>query len=220
MEWSRQTTLCREPRVRNALGLHPWCLSNLDPQAWRSTLEEAFQTLPGVWGESLVAVGECGLDRSKAELKGCFEQQLEAFKTQLQWAGILELPVIVHSVKATAKTYELLAEFTPKRGGVLHSFSGPREMIPRFLELGMSFSYSGNLSLSEKVRDCLRATPSDRLLWETDGPNGRGFGKVSGPQNLPKVVELASRILGKSVEWCRSVHNENMTGLFRIQEIT
>lgn len=222
-EWPRQTVLAQQGRVKNALGLHPWCIEDPECDLLLGLLEEAFRTLPVRWGSSLVAVGECGLDRSSARLRSTFELQLELFTLQLKWASKLNLPVIVHSVRAIGKTLEVLRVRALPKGGVLHSYIGPPEMVPRFAELGMSFSYSGTLAISEKARKSLRVTPPERLLWETDGPLGKGLapkGLSSGPQDLPKVLELASQILGKSKEWCRSVHSENMASLFGIQEIT
>lgn len=222
-EWPRQTLLARDSRVRNALGVHPWCITGADSDRRRARLEEAFQTLPALWGQSLVAVGECGLDRSRPDFKESFELQIELFSVQLEWAHKLELPVIVHSVRATGQTLEMLRDHAPPKGGVLHSYLGSPETVPAYLELGMRLSYSGTLEFSEKARRSLLVTPEERLLWETDGPFGKGLleaGRPVGPQNLPKVVELASQILGKSKEWCWSAHSENMADLFGIQEIT
>lgn len=221
--WERQEQLIAEPRVRNALGLHPWAIAELPPEVAVDVLNSAFDRLPSAWGDSLVAVGECGLDRSRAELKALFPLQVEVFDLHLQWAGKLELPVIVHCVQALGPTLTALQARPCPRGGVMHSYGGPPEMIAPLTELGMHFSYSGNLVTSKKARESLLATPHDRLLWETDGPYGKGLegGALPvAPHCLPQVVVFASQILGKSIEWCWSVHNENMAGLFNIQETT
>lgn len=221
--WDRQEQLATDPRVRQALGLHPWALAGLDPDSVMELVDSAFGERPSRWGAGLVAVGECGLDRARTELKALFPLQIEVFDLHLRWAQKLQLPIIVHSVQAIGATLEALKARPCPRGGVMHSYGGPPEMIARFAELGMYFSYSGNLNLSKKARESLLATPRDRLLWETDGPYGKGLdgGTLAvGPQCLPQVVVFASQILGKSIEWCWSVHNENMASLFHIQETT
>ena len=222
LEWPRQLLLSQRPGVRNALGVHPWSLTErkLTPI---DQLEESFLSFAESLGRNLVAVGEFGLDRSRAEFKECFAAQTNLFRAHLRWADKLHLPVIIHSVRALGKTLELLQLSPPGKGGVLHSYAGPPEMVDSFSSLGLYFSYSGNLKTSAKARESLKRTSPERILFETDGPFSKGLGvgnEAVGPHHLPEVLETASQILGKSVEWCWSVHDENTERLFRIQETT
>ncbi|CAI5457927.1 unnamed protein product [Closterium sp. Yama58-4] len=59
-------------------------------------------------------------------------------------------------------------------GVVLHSFNGPPEMLPALTSLNAFFSFS-RLSASSpphKLAHLLRQVPLDRLLLETDSPDG------------------------------------------------
>lgn len=217
-EWARQERLAKLDGVVNALGIHPWCVPGSDSDALLQTLEEGFSTLPARWGEKLKAVGEFGLDRSTPELKACFEFQKVVFTRHLVWANTLSLPVICHLVsRCHGAAQTLLAEHPPQKGGVVHSFSGPRELIDVYRKFGLYFSYSGNLLRGQKARDALRATPSDRLLFETDGPDGPEVGPSPlSPCSLPAVIQAASEILDKSPDWCWQVHRDNTRRLFDI----
>jgi TatD DNase family protein len=217
-QWDRQTTLLKLESIALALGIHPWCVPHHSNEWLMKKLQSGFEYYPKLWGQRLVAVGEFGLDRSTAELKGCFQVQEEIFLKHLALAEALALPVILHLVRAPGRGLELLVQSPPSNGGVLHSYSGPPDMVGAFAEVGLSFSFSGNLSYSAKARQSLRLTPHDRLLFETDGPHSKGLSApgVLGPEKLPRVVDLASEILGRSKEWCWSVHRENCHRIFGI----
>ncbi|MFA7480937.1 MAG: TatD family hydrolase [Vulcanimicrobiota bacterium] len=216
-EWERQDRLLTHQGVYQGLGIHPWWVPGQDLGRLLELLNEAFLHYPKRWGSRLRAVGEFGLDRANPERKACFETQRVLFREHLKWAEQLSLPVILHLVKAHGAAYELLSGFTG--GGVIHSFSGPKELLHQYREFDLYFSYSGALATSEKAREALRSTPPDRLMFETDGPHGAALGKngLLSPASLPVVVQIAAEVLGKSVEWCRSVHRENCRRLFALE---
>ena len=114
-----------------------------------------------------VAVGETGLDSVRQH--SSLVEQRRLFDVQLELAGELGLPVVVHSREASAETGEALEPF---RGRVvLHCFSSPR-LLPLALERGYFVSFAGNVTYPKAadLRDAARAVPADRLLVETDSP--------------------------------------------------
>lgn len=213
-EWKRQEELLAYPQVKLGLGIHPWCVPELDHRGVL-LLDKGFERYSSRWGQALSAVGEFGLDRSKSIYRDCFAQQRSLFIRHLELANRKNLPVIIHVVKAHGEALELLSMNQPSRGGVLHSYSGSVEMIERYAKLGLSFSYSGNLK-QNRAKDCLLATPPERLLFETDGPYGRSLlgAEVTEPSELPEVVSLAAQILGRSAEWCWARHCETWARIF------
>lgn len=115
-----------------------------------------------------VAIGEIGLDYywvsdNKQEQKALFEEQLIL-------ANRLNLPVIVHDREAHADTLELLKKHRPK--GVVHSFSGSREMAREILNIGMYIGIGGVITFknARKLPEVVEMLPEDRLLLETDAP--------------------------------------------------
>ena len=218
-QWERQTVLLEHSNVRLAFGIHPWCVPGSEFPDLTRSLDEGWTKHAPLWGERLVAVGEFGLDRSNKEFKDCFEIQEQLCRRHLELAERVELPVILHVVRCHGRALALLERYAHLRG-VVHSYSGPPELVEDFLQLGLSLSYSGNIMQSEKARKSLKATPSEAILFETDGPAGNGLSNAgeSGPKNLQEVLQVASSILGKSIEWCRSVHNENTSRVFRLND--
>jgi TatD DNase family protein len=93
-----------------------------------------------------VAIGECGLDRRR----------------DLVVAVELEAPLVLHVVGAHGAALDLLERFGPFRaGGVLHSYSGTAELVPRYERLNLSFGFSATVcrGSAHKAHKALRATP-------------------------------------------------------------
>lgn len=212
--WKKQGSLLDIAGVQLALGWHPWCLPGHEFEEVRDRMDQAFAHLTSEWKDRLVAVGEFGLDRARPEFKECFELQVQVFRHHLTWAKRLNLPVILHSVRALGKTLELLKQDPPTKGGVLHSYSGPPDMIDAFAEVGMYFGFSPALADSEKQSQSLQKAPTERILFESDLPGGEK--KHNPAEALRQVVRLAAKILDKSEEWCWSVQRENCKRLFLI----
>lgn len=217
-EWGRQDELYEIEGVYQALGIHPWCVPGRDVELLLASLDEAFRLYPQKWKERLKAVGEFGLDRSRPEFKECFEVQKALFRLHLEWAQRLSLPIILHVVKAHGAACELLRESSTSITGVIHAFAGPKELVAQYAEFDLCFSYGGSLRASKKAQDSLRNTPPERIMFETDGPDGPSLSdrEPLSPALLPKVVETAAEVLGKSEEWCWSVHRENCGRVFSL----
>jgi TatD DNase family protein len=160
------------------------------------------------------AVGEIGLDRWIEDFDT--PQQEEAFIWQLRLAAERNLPVSIHCLKAWGRLQEILqSEPRPNCGLVLHSFGGPKEMVPALTQLGAYFSFPGYFAHERKAkqREVFRAVPGDRMLIETDAPDQLLPEKLSEylltdsqgkalnhPANLGAVYRFAAEFLGKSIE--------------------
>jgi TatD DNase family protein len=114
-----------------------------------------------------VAVGETGLDWYRDYAPR--DAQMRVFESQLELAGELGKPVVIHTRAADDDTLSALAGFDGTV--VLHCFSSPR-LLPRALERGWYVSFAGNASFPNAGELRLAATqvPADRILAETDAP--------------------------------------------------
>ncbi|XAR59117.1 hypothetical protein NMG60_11014773 [Bertholletia excelsa] len=162
-----------------SFGLHPWFISDRTPN-WFSTLKDFFQSTP------CAAVGEIGLDKGSMARDIDFTDQVEVFTQQLELAKELKRPVSVHCVRAFGDLLQIMKSVGPFPNGViLHSYLGSAEMVPELANLGAYFSFSGFLfSMKEsKAKKMLKVVPADRILLETDAPDG-----------LPKSIDLDSLV--------------------------
>lgn len=209
--WPRQNELLLLPgdfTLWGGFGLHPWALQpEHKAQEIASTLQQGWKRYSQAWGSRLVAIGEFGLDRSPAMSNRPWELQKAVFTEHLKLAAQSQLPVILHLVRADGEALKLLACDPPPRGGVVHGYTSHAETLPRYGEHGLSFGFGAGLLRYAKVRKALQATPLDRLLFETDDPLGT---------SLEQIVQAASQILGKSVEYLRKQHSENCVKVFNL----
>lgn len=120
--------------------------------------------------DGAVAIGECGLDAHYDHAPR--DRQLDAFQAQIRLAEELERPLVVHTRDAVDDTRALVAD-AGRRGvqGVLHCFTGPRELAETALDAGWYLSFSGVITFKKWSDDALlRLPPADRLLVESDAP--------------------------------------------------
>jgi TatD DNase family protein len=220
-DWPKVLDLARRhPEVIPSFGYHPWYVKERSPD-WQKQLIKALEAVPS-------AVGEIGLDRWIEDYDT--PQQEEVYIWQLRLAAERNLPVSIHCLKAWGRLLEILqTEARPKCGLVLHSFGGPKEMVPVLAELGAYFSFPGYFAHERKgkQREAFRGVPTDRLLIETDAPDqllpenlsnysiADSNGKpLNHPANLGAVYQFAAEFLGKSIENLAAEVEENFLRVF------
>jgi len=203
-EWTRLGPLCAAHRgIVCAVGLHPLYLHQLG----ESQRDTALARLAPMLRElGALAVGECGLDAPAARKGGAdLETQSAVLDAHLEIARALDLPVILHCVRAHGRMLALLERHgTLPRGGVMHAYGGPVELIERYARLGFSFSFGGIVTHegARKPRLALAQVPLARLLVETDGPSQVPSGSTrprSEPADIAKVLAAAALLRGESL---------------------
>ena len=221
-DWPAVLALARScPRILPSFGCHPWYVGERSAD-WRKNLVQFLEAMPS-------AIGEIGLDRWKPDL--AYDDQEEVFATQLRLAAERNLPVSIHCLQAWGRLFDLLRDNPrPPRGFLLHSFGGPREMVPAFAKLGAYFSLPGYFAHDRKVRqrETFRHVPPDRLLIETDAPDqslplalnahplldARTGQPLNHPANLGAVYRFAAGLFGEQVEPLAARVEENFRRLF------
>lgn len=118
--------------------------------------------------EKVVAVGEIGLDYHYDFSPR--DRQIEIFSYQVDLANGLDLPVIIHDREAHEDTYDILRQYRPK--GVIHCFSGSKELAKEAITLGLYIGLGGAVTFKNARRplEVAEYVPLDRLLLETDAP--------------------------------------------------
>jgi TatD DNase family protein len=148
------------------------------------------------------------------------DAQAEVVRAHLALAHELSLPVILHCVRAHGRMLALLNEFGPlARGGVMHAYGGPAELIADYRRLNMRFSFGGIITHpnAKKPRSSLAAVPRELLLVETDGPSQVPAGSArtrSEPSDIPRVLAVAAELRGEDVEVLAQATTANALALF------
>ncbi len=120
-----------------------------------------------------VAFGEIGLDYHYPE--PAHDVQAELFEAQLrahrQWS--VELPVVIHSRKATDDTLAILwASGIALDRFVFHCFTEPPEDCRKVLDAGCMISFTGIATYKNAadVQASAKLVPTERIMLETDAP--------------------------------------------------
>lgn len=166
--------------------------------------------------EKCVAIGEIGLDYYWDDSRKA--EQKELFINQLELALELDLPVIIHDREAHGDSMEILFRY-PELRGVLHCFSGSREMAQEILKRGWYLGFDGPVTYknAKKALEVLEICPMDRLLIETDSPYLSPVpmrGKRNDSSNLRFVVEKIAQIKNCAAEEIARISAENGKRLF------
>lgn len=191
--------------VYGAVGVHPEYANDVDYTALRE-----FSRHP-----KIVAIGEIGLDYHYDGYNR--DEQITAFKKQLELAKEVDLPVIIHSRDATQDTLDILKEYKPR--GVVHCFSGSAETALEITKLGMYIGFTGVITFKNAHRaiEALKAMPIDKLLCETDCPYMAPEphrGERNDPSLLCHIIEKMAQVKGVSPQEMADITNKNARTLF------
>ena len=200
-----------EYKLWAALGLHPSGIASDNP-----SLPGINELLPN---DRVVAVGEVGLDYASPVDRS---RQITAFRSFLETAKHLELPVIVHSRDAAEDTLNVLRQAGPLKG-VWHCFSGDEKLAAEVLGLGLFISFTANITYrkNEALRRVVGVVPLNRLLLETDcpfmPPEGRR-GQRNEPANIPLLAQAIADIKRAGIAEVAEKTYNNSCGLFLKQK--
>ncbi len=122
--------------------------------------------------EKVKAWGETGLDFNR--MHSPVDVQEKWFISQIEAADETHLPMIFHERDSRGRLLEILKSMdNKKRQGVIHCFSGTREEMFQYLDLGYHIGITGIVTLQKRgqyLRELVPHIPQDRLLIETDAP--------------------------------------------------
>jgi TatD DNase family protein len=181
---------------------------------------EFFKAFPET--NKIYAIGECGLDYHwDITYK---EEQKKLFRLQCEYAIKRDLPIIVHSRDAAKDTYDIIASYNGKLKGVMHCYSGSKEMALDYVKLGMYISLGGPVTFknAKEPKEVAKAVPLDHLLIETDCPYLAPTpmrGKRNESNYVSYVRDEIASLRGISKEEVENITTANAVRLFKISEI-
>ncbi|MCX7749483.1 MAG: TatD family hydrolase [Clostridia bacterium] len=196
-----------------SVGIHPHSAKDMSEELLNKVGEYAKKP-------KVVAIGEIGLDYNRNFSP--VEVQKLWFRRQIDLAKSVKLPVIIHSRDAYKDTLEVLTgEDAKSVGGIIHSFSGNREMAREFLNQEFYISISGPITYknAKELADAVKYAPMDRLLIETDCPylTPEPFrGKRNESVFVRLVAEKIAEIKGETLEEIARITTENGKRLLKI----
>jgi TatD DNase family protein len=208
-----------------AVGVHP-----NDSTSWEDDSRSKLSSLAKK--SKVVAIGEVGLDYYWDKVPR--EMQQNVLREQLDLAGSLGLPVIIHNREASNDVLQILLDWQTSlkqinsplatRPGVLHSFSGDRDMAEKAIAAGFFIGLTGPLTFknAKTLQDLAKELPLETLLIETDSPFLTPHphrGQRNEPAKVRLVAEKLAELKRLSFDEVAAATTSNAQRLFRFGEV-
>ena len=162
----------------------------------------------------ITAVGEIGIDYHWEKDPGIQEKQRQLFIRQIETAKKLNKPILVHSRDAIQDTFDILREH--KVHGLIHCYSGTKEMAREFVKQGYYIALGGAVTFknSRHAKEVAADIDVNYLLSETDCPYMAPEpvrGTRNDPSNIPYIVDVLAKCRNITVEEMASQIDANWT---------
>jgi TatD DNase family protein len=190
----------------------------IHPQMARKYTAEDVNELSCQIDKKVVAIGETGFDFYRTP--DSFIEQEEIFKAHIKLAKGHNIPLVIHDRDAHKETVRVLNENDGwSVGGVMHCFSGDKNLASFILSKGFYISITGVITYNSAVllREVAALIPLERILIETDAPYLSPVpyrGKMNEPAYLVEVLKTLSGIKKIGIEELSEITFSNFERLF------
>ena len=198
------------------VGIYPHeCIKIVDEKETLLTLENLLEH------KKVVSIAEIGLDYHYDYTP--VDIQKKWFEIQLDMSEQKSIPVCIHDREAHDDMLKILRSHKNVKG-MLHSFSGSREVAEQVLDLGYYISVSGVVTFNNarKIIEVVRELPLDRMLIETDTPYLSPVpnrGKPNNSANIWYIAERIAEIKNMTTEQIIDITRNNACRFFNISEL-
>ena len=148
------TTFINPSIVYASIGIHPWQLTEENAKEQWNSLQNNLKD------KRIIAIGEAGLDKLKGP---SMELQTIIFQKEIELAESLELPMIIHCVRAHNELLQLKKKYNPKQPWIIHGYRGKPSVAQTYIKHGCWLSFGQQFQ-----EESLCTTPIHRLFIETD----------------------------------------------------
>lgn len=143
-----------------SIGLHPWDITENNSKNYLISIQEK------VKNKQIVAIGEIGLDKA---ISTDFPLQKNVFLEQLLLAESLQLPVVIHCVRAYSDILHILKKEKISIPIIFHDFRANQQIFNQLLKYNSYFSFGSVLfSAKAKIVNYFNEIPLERIFFETD----------------------------------------------------
>ena len=198
----------------STMGLHP-CSVKKDFEKELYIIEE------WLGKREFVAIGEMGTDLYWD--KTFKDQQVEAFKIQVEWAKQFKKPIIIHCRESLDLTIDLVESLkTDELTGVFHCFNGSAEQAERIVGLDFYLGLGGVTTFKNAGMD--KVVPEldlERIVLETDSPYlapTPNRGKRNEPAFLELIAQKIADYRQMSLEDLKTQTTSNAIKLFQFND--
>ena len=156
--------------------------------------------------KNCISIGEIGLDKT---IQLNINEQIKVFKKQLIYAEKLNLPVIIHCVKAYNELIQIKHETQPNQPWIIHGFRKTNLLHP-LLKEDFYVSVGTAIMYDLKLQAIIKTIPNNRLFLETD--NDLNF-------NIEEVYQKVASLKEISLLALKTIISNNFKTVFKKWEI-
>lgn len=199
---------------------HCFSMVGLHPCSVKENVEEELQHLKDLLNQrKFIGVGETGLDFFWD--KTFIKEQYYALETQIELALQYNLPLILHTRKATQQTIDVIAKYKDTDlKGIFHCFGGSLAEAKQIIDLNFSLGIGGVLTYKNAgIAELLEHVDMRYIVLETDAPYLAPVpmrGKRNESSYLKYVVEKLAFIKKISVEEAKEITSRNAEKIFGV----
>jgi TatD DNase family protein len=177
-------------------GLHPWFLDE-------TTFENDFLQLQSITkNPKVIAIGECGLDRT---ITKDFSFQKQVFIRHIELAQDLQKPLIIHCVRAFEELLAIKKQLKPTVPMIVHGFNNKPQIAQQLIKHGFYLSLGAALfNSASNASKTLPNIPLRQLFLETDDKNC----------TIQRIFTAASEQLSIPIEVLQKQMEENFREIF------
>lgn len=188
-----------------ATGIFPEDAERITEEDWNAFVEIASR-------KEISVIGEIGLEYHWVKDEEIRKKQRELFIRQIELAKKLHKPIAVHARDAMQDTYDIMKKY--QCSGLLHCFSGTKEMAKEFNKLGYYIALGGALTFknARHAVEVAKSIDERYLLTETDCPYMAPEpvrGTRNEPANIPYITQKMAEVRNVSVEHMAEVIMKN-----------
>lgn len=199
---------------------HIFCALGMHPHDAKAVTPENFELLRQWSADPKVrAIGEIGLDYHY--MHSPQEVQHTVLRQFISLAHELHKPVVIHDRDCQNDCVAILKqEDAGTVGGMVHCFTGSKELARAYLDLGFYVSFTGVITFkkADDLRDVVRFVPLDRMLIETDSPFLAPLpfrGKRNEPAFVRYVAECVAQVKNIPFATVAEVTTQNASQFFQ-----
>jgi len=184
--------------IFTTVGIHPNEVKNI-------SLSDINQLKKLAKNEKVVGIGETGIDYHYS--KDFSDKQKDFFSAQIEIAGELNLPLIIHQRESKLDILEILGKNKIPKKIVFHCFGGDKQLAEYCLKKGIFISFTGTVTFpnAKNVMEVAKNFPIEKILVETDSPflSPEPFrGKRNDPTKVRYIAEKIIELKGEEISQC------------------
>lgn len=194
-------------------GFHPVSSQNASEEDLRIAHENIRNNL-----DSILAVGEVGMDYYYVTDKALRERQQEIFKSFLELANEYRVPIVMHVRDCEKKAVNIIEDYDDIPYFVFHCYGGSLKTAKRIMNRGDSYmSFSTMLCYSKHHQDLIEKIDLDYVLTETDSPYlAMTKEERNEPANVVNAVHKIAEIKNMDVSTVDEITTNNARKIFKI----